>query len=703
MAAPAAGKRKRDFCEDDAYLILHPDKHGYTPATILTALQEVAQHAGRRRVDWTALVAKTATGIKSAREYQMLWRYLAYGHHFVDDTAQPLDDESDLECEIEPFPTPSSQAAAEASRCAKILIYGSSREQVSSHRVNSEVPLLNTPNGKITRLPFDKQLCQSHPLTNGAGPVSNLKQASRTGLSPDPFDGNGPQKKKRKPKPWSKEEDADLMTGVHKCGEGNWLDILHKYSFDNTRSAAELSQRWALISKRQGTTKPAHAKQVSAKIDMAATHNALYMAVGKTGLSTLRRSVFGTTTPEVKSAVASSSFSVPVPVPVPLQVQMPLRQVQQAPDPAGLSNTSNKSRINQKKKVAQTNTTNGPSLIQAAAIAAGGRIATQSVATKLMKAAQSTKAVRVRSRGTGSSKTSSSSKSSTMAGESGARLGSDQHPEHPKCSALTSSPLVLTTQSAEQVNAVPEVTGVNPLEQSASAHLLETERRMSTTPVSGPCDNTAMDDEVTMEDLFPEDVKQSDIVDPKADQEIMHTRDADILDQFDRFVESQQKQSKELPTVGKIIPVSARAPAAVKKAKTLGSTFPPAVTPSGIVGTGNAGVLSKALRGQPSGPRTTGEQNRCQEIMAQTQHARNSKSNVLAKNAAPGTRTPTRNAPPGVGAPAGNPAPDAGTAARNPAPGAGTAARNAAPGAGAPARNVAPGTGPRPIATITHW
>jgi hypothetical protein len=121
-------------------------------------------------------------------------------------------------------------------------MYGPSREQASSHRANPEVAVLNTPNEKIPRVPSDKQLGQSHRLTNGTGPVSNSKQASYTGLSLDPFDGNGPHKKKKKPKPWSKEEDADLTTGVHKCGEGNWHDILHKYSFDSARTAVQLSQ-----------------------------------------------------------------------------------------------------------------------------------------------------------------------------------------------------------------------------------------------------------------------------------------------------------------------------------------------------------------------------------------------------------------------------------------------------------------------------
>ncbi|XP_051216990.1 uncharacterized protein [Lolium perenne] len=710
-AAPATGKRKRDLSEDDVYLILHK----YSPTQVLTVLQEVSQHAERRRIDWRALVAKTATGITSARDYQMLWRYLAYGHDFVelvDTTAQPLGDESDLEGEIEPSPTPSSDALAEASGFAKILMYGPSREQASSHRANPEVAVLNTPNEKIPRVPSDKQLGQSHRLTNGTGPVSNSKQASYTGLSLDPFDGNGPHKKKKKPKPWSKEEDADLTTGVHKCGEGNWHDILHKYSFDSARTAVQLSQRWAVISKRQGTTKPVNAKPAS-NFDIKATQKAFSMALGmpvrRPGLSALRTGisqqstqhhapVSGTATAELKSATSSSSLPLPVPVPVsapvpvPVQVQMPLPQVQQAPAqvaPLRVSNTSNKSRNNTKKQAAQANLTNAPSSIQAAAIAAGGRIATPSVATNLLKAAQSTKAVHIRSRGIGSSKTSASSKSSTMA----------------------------------------EVAGVNPPEQSASANLLEGDRTLSTTPVSGPCDSMEIDDDstfcvVTMEDLFPEDVKQPDIVDPKAEEiidpkaeeiidpkaddiidpkaeDIIDSKDADMLE-FDRFVAqgclgidksigvriapgaqaaiaSQKKQPKQLPTAGKSIPIFTAA--TMKKTKTLGShgaTFPPTVTSGGLVGTGNAGVLSKALGGQPTGPGTAGKQNRCQEIMSQKQHATNSKSNGMTKIAAPGAGTPARNAASG-----------AGTLARNVAPGTGTLASNAVPGAGVPARNVA--------------
>ncbi|VAI86422.1 unnamed protein product [Triticum turgidum subsp. durum] len=677
----------------------------------------------------------------------MLWRYIAYRHDFIENAedigAQPLGDESDLECEIEPFPKPSNEAAAEASRFAKviatndpnnsilnslktltILIYGPSREQGSSHRVNSEVPLLNTPNEKIPRVPSDKQLAQSHRLTNSTGPVSNSKQASHTGLSPDPFDGNGPHKKTKKPKAWSNKEDADLMDGVHKCGEGNWLNILRKYNFDSTRTYVQLSQRWAVICRRQGTTKLAKAKSVTTEFDIKATQKAFSMALdmpmGKPGgFSTLRLGasqqsaqhpapVFVAAAPELKCATSSSSF--PLPVPAPAQGQIPLPRVQPAPAQAAaskVSNTSNKSQNSSKKQNAQANPTNAPSSIQAAAIAAGGRIAPASIATDLLKAAQSSQAVHItpkakhiRPRGKGSSKTSTSSKASTMAGEPGTQPGSAEHPEPPNCSAPTPSPPVLITQSIEQVNVVSEVAGVNPPEQSASAHLLEPDRALSTTPVSGPCDNMEMDDDstfcaVTMEDLFPEDVKQPEMVkqpeivkqyemiDPKAEESI-DPKDADMLE-FDRFVAQGclttdcldkskgvkiapgaqgaiPSQKKQQPTVVKSIPASARAPATVKKTKTLashGATFPSTVTSSGLVGTGNAVRNAVPATG------------------------------TLAKNMAPATGAPARNAAPGTGI----------TPARSLLTGTGTPpARNSLTGtATPPVRTAAPGTGTPPV------
>ena len=56
-------------------------------------LHEVSLCTDAKRIDWNALVEKTSTGISSAREYQMLWRHLAYRDTLfekLEDGAQPL-------------------------------------------------------------------------------------------------------------------------------------------------------------------------------------------------------------------------------------------------------------------------------------------------------------------------------------------------------------------------------------------------------------------------------------------------------------------------------------------------------------------------------------------------------------------------------------------------------------------------------------
>lgn len=64
----------------------------YTATTVLALLQEVA-HCPGVKIDWNALVQNTSTGISDAREYQMLWRHLAYRHALLDkleDGAHPM-------------------------------------------------------------------------------------------------------------------------------------------------------------------------------------------------------------------------------------------------------------------------------------------------------------------------------------------------------------------------------------------------------------------------------------------------------------------------------------------------------------------------------------------------------------------------------------------------------------------------------------
>ncbi|XP_058069351.1 uncharacterized protein LOC131218680 isoform X2 [Magnolia sinica] len=110
-------KKKASISEEDISLILQR----YTATTILALLQEVAQFTGVK-IDWNALVSKTSTGISNAREYQMLWRHLAYHDTLLEkleDGAEPVDDDSDLEFELEPFPAVNAEASTEAAACVK--------------------------------------------------------------------------------------------------------------------------------------------------------------------------------------------------------------------------------------------------------------------------------------------------------------------------------------------------------------------------------------------------------------------------------------------------------------------------------------------------------------------------------------------------------------------------------------------------------
>lgn len=63
----------------------------YSATEVLALLQEVAQYSDAK-LDWDALVQKTTTGISNAREYQMLWRHLAYRDSLTEtqDGALPL-------------------------------------------------------------------------------------------------------------------------------------------------------------------------------------------------------------------------------------------------------------------------------------------------------------------------------------------------------------------------------------------------------------------------------------------------------------------------------------------------------------------------------------------------------------------------------------------------------------------------------------
>ncbi|KAM0018298.1 putative transcription factor MYB-HB-like family [Helianthus debilis subsp. tardiflorus] len=305
----------------------------YSPTTILTLLHEVAQ-VQDAKIDWNALIKHTKTGITNPREYQMLWRHLAYCDPLLEtlekDT-QPVDDDSDLECELEAFPTVSNEASAEAAACVKVLMASSSPNDIERGSV-IEAPLtINIPRTK-------------HPLENPqvANSVSGRK-------------------------PWSAAEDRELFAAVQKYGEGNWTHIV-KSDFKGDRTASQLSQRWNIIKKRQNHPLMKTGSQLSEA--QLAARRALNMALDKPGLdipkpaSSLGRTCPGNTS--VHPTVAdppSTTFAQNYD-------STPTGPKRQFPRPQPFPNRPLAS---------------GSDAVKAAAVAAGARIATQSAAAAILK------------------------------------------------------------------------------------------------------------------------------------------------------------------------------------------------------------------------------------------------------------------------------------------------------------------------------
>ncbi|KAL4296676.1 hypothetical protein GQ457_12G016650 [Hibiscus cannabinus] len=249
-------QKKGSISEEDVSTLLQR----YTATTVLALLQEVAQYPGVK-LNWNALVKKTTTGISNAREYQMLWRHLAYRNSLLekfDDGAEPLDDDSDLEYELEPCPSVSGETSAEAAACVKVLI--ASGLPSDSSLANSsmvDAPLtINIPNSQSSRVSSENSqpTCSMRGL-NITVPVSVQKQILPAVPSAETLEGNGsaganlPARRKRKP--WSEAEDMELISAVQRCGVGNWANIL-RGDFKGDRTASQLAQRWTIIKKRLG-------------------------------------------------------------------------------------------------------------------------------------------------------------------------------------------------------------------------------------------------------------------------------------------------------------------------------------------------------------------------------------------------------------------------------------------------------------------
>ncbi|XWS25385.1 hypothetical protein CRYUN_Cryun27aG0064100 [Craigia yunnanensis] len=249
-------QKKGSVSEEDISTLLQR----YTATTVLTLLQEVAQFPGVK-LNWNALVKKTSTGISNAREYQMLWRHVAYRDALLEkleDGAELLDDDSDLEYELEPCPSVSSEASTEAAACVKVLIAsGLPSDSSLTNSSTVQAPLtINIPNVQSFRVSSkNSQPTRSIRGMNITVPVSVQKQILPAVTSAETLEGNGsaganlPARRKRKP--WSEAEDMELITAVQKCGVGNWANIL-RGDFKGDRSASQLAQRWTIIKKRLG-------------------------------------------------------------------------------------------------------------------------------------------------------------------------------------------------------------------------------------------------------------------------------------------------------------------------------------------------------------------------------------------------------------------------------------------------------------------
>ncbi|KAL0927077.1 hypothetical protein M5K25_001233 [Dendrobium thyrsiflorum] len=424
-----AYRSKGTVSEDEVYALVQR----YGASTIFTLLQEVSQATEKDvTMDWRTIVKATSTGISNAQEYQMLWRHLAYRDPLekVEDGGEPLSDESDLEFELEATPNHSEEISTEVDCCVKVILSsGSVGECGTVVPLNAEAPqATDTLNDQASVVPSDKQHFGRYNRANGAA-LCTQKQPLSTGLSNEGVDGNGSSNSgfhaKKKRKLWTKEEDMELIAAVEKFGEGNWANIL-KGDFKHDRTASQLSQRWAIIRKRQTSSKQSNGSKARSE-EMLAAQKAFSMALnmpmsgslstilsGGTHMQTANSStsIAGGTSGALDESQASASQAFK-------PNQQPINQEtssQKVPP-----NPSNKPRPAQKKPPsAQLKPAICPNpLIKAAAFAAGGRIATPLTAASLFKAAQSVNAVRIRHGSSssliGSSVTSTISSSSTTA------------------------------------------------------------------------------------------------------------------------------------------------------------------------------------------------------------------------------------------------------------------------------------------------
>ncbi|XP_058786280.1 uncharacterized protein LOC131660933 isoform X2 [Vicia villosa] len=254
---PEKKSKKLTFSQIDAITVAER----YDPTTVFTVLQELSHYPAWKKFDWDELVKKTSSGISNAREYQMLWRHLAYRYSLPDDfdADDPMDDDSDLDYELEPLPSISAESTPECSACVKVMIASRTLSESTPSSSTIEAPLtVNFPVCHSFITPGEiSQPSNLMERTSITIPVTVQRQTLPTVSSSDALETKGTvggtMASKRKRKAWSEEEDNQLRAAVQKWGEGNWANIAKGDSFSIKRSATQLSQRWTTLRKKDGS------------------------------------------------------------------------------------------------------------------------------------------------------------------------------------------------------------------------------------------------------------------------------------------------------------------------------------------------------------------------------------------------------------------------------------------------------------------
>ncbi|XP_042003505.1 uncharacterized protein LOC121752475 isoform X1 [Salvia splendens] len=371
---------KSTISEDDMSAVLQR----YSLNTVLALLQEVDQAAAGVKINWRDVVKNSATGISGAREYQMLWRHLTYGEPLIDhldNDSEPLDDDSDLEHEVEPLPAVGREASVEAAACVNVLI-------ASGYPNNSQLPNNSTIEAPLTiNVPNTKAVCASSDdshlsdiirgTKNVTISVSVQKQPLSSGVSGEKRPNNevaevNPPSRKRR-RSWTLEDDAKLTASVQNHGERNWENIA-RCDFKNDRTASELSHRWYILRKKQGNTKGGTSSQPP-ETQLAAAHRAMNLAIDRPMSDNL------------KSVSHKAAAGIKV------QHQPPKASASPADQPFPRVGPSKPQMLASRPSVNPISDTD--SMIKAAAVAAGARIATPTDASSLIEAARSQNVVHI--------------------------------------------------------------------------------------------------------------------------------------------------------------------------------------------------------------------------------------------------------------------------------------------------------------------